>query len=280
MTDKVYYYTQVVGQRGAGKTTLLAKFAVDNMIPPLANFDIRACKAEIQSLRSGGCPLPLKLESNVKHLVYVVDDIFTAVDCGYEPRTSMELSFEDIGLYDGERAVKYLYPNCKIFLPEFQSKIDCRKSMTDERPTDSLLRFIERQRKNGIVMFGDSQLYDSLDKRFRLLADRVIEVLGQEHTYNAQGVIKRTIWNCMQFEGAKEYEHYLSTGKGGTKKKYEHKGNIFDCVDSFAGKEHFYVGMTGNYDGQVAKPLENDWAAMQDRAKRFTLFKPKKKKAG
>lgn len=52
------------------------------------------------------------------------------------PRASMELQFEKIGLYDGVHEVCYLLPYAKIFLPEIQSKLDSRKSMTAERVAD------------------------------------------------------------------------------------------------------------------------------------------------
>ena len=121
-TAKQYYLTYVVGERGVGKTTLLAHFACEYMIPPRA-------------IRAGGWD-NLSLAPHVQHLVYVVDDIFIARGLGYMPRVSMELQFEKIGLFDGVHEVCYLLPYAKIFLPEIQSKLDSRKSMTAERVAD------------------------------------------------------------------------------------------------------------------------------------------------
>ena len=130
--EKIYYLTYVVGERGVGKTTLLAHFACEYMIPPRAISDLLLCKQEIARLRAGGWD-NLSLAPHVRHLVYVVDDTFIARGLGYMPRVSMELQFEKIGLYDGVHEVCYLLPYAKIFLPEIQSKLDSRKSMTSRR---------------------------------------------------------------------------------------------------------------------------------------------------
>lgn len=166
MENKTYYLTYVVGERGVGKTTLLAHFATEYMIPPRAITDLSICKKEIERLRAGGWE-NLSLAPHVQHLVYVVDDTFIARGLGYKPRVSMELQFERIGLYDGVHEVDYLLPYAKIFLPEIQSKLDSRKSMTAERVADYFLRYIERQRKVGVQMWADTQIDDSADKRFR-----------------------------------------------------------------------------------------------------------------
>ena len=176
MSEKIYYLTYVVGERGVGKTTLLAHFATEYMIPPRSVQDLQKCRKEIDQLRAGGWD-NLSLEPHVKHLVYVVEEIFFARGLGYKPRISMELNFDKIGLYDGKHEVSYLLPYAKVFLPEIQSKLDSRKSMTNERVADYFLRYIERQRKVGVQMWADTQVDDSADKRFRSLADKLIEVV-------------------------------------------------------------------------------------------------------
>ena len=158
--EKIYYLTYVVGERGVGKTTLLAHFACEYMIPPRSARDLLQCKQEIGRLCAGGWD-NLSLAPHVRHLVYVVDDTFIARGLGYMPRVSMELQFEKIGLYDGVHEVSYLLPYAKIFLPEIQSKLDSRKSMTAERVADYFLRYIERQRKVGVQMWADTQIDDS-----------------------------------------------------------------------------------------------------------------------
>ena len=240
MENKTYYLTYVVGERGVGKTTLLAHFACRYMIPPLSVYDLSICKNEIERLRAGGWE-NLSLAPHVQHLVYVVDDTFIARGLGYKPRVSMELQFERIGLYDGVHAVDYLLPYAKIFLPEIQSKLDSRKSMTAERVADYFLRYIERQRKVGVQMWADTQIDDSADKRFRSLSDKLIEV----DSGNAKIAVK---------------------------KAYTHYGNIYNCVDSYSGKEYFYYGMTGNYHTTLATLTGNDKAAMLARCERYPLF--------
>ena len=194
-----------------GKTTLMAHFATEYMIPPRAISDLQQCRKEIERLRAGGWD-NLSLAPNVQHLVYVVDDIFIATGLGYKPRVSMELQFEKIGLFDGVHEVCYLLPYAKIFLPEIQSKLDSRKSMTAERIGDYFLRYIERQRKVGVQMWADTQIDDSADKRFRSLADKLIEVQGKRDYYDRHGRLKKTVWTCLEFTGVRQYVRYKDTG--------------------------------------------------------------------
>lgn len=275
--EKVYYLTYVVGERGVGKTTLLAHFATEYMIPPRAICDLQQCRKEIERLRAGGWD-NLSLAPHVRHLVYVVDDIFIARGLGYQPRVSMELQFDKIGLYDGVHEVSYLLPYAKIFLPEIQSKLDSRKSMTAERVADYFLRYIERQRKVGVQMWADTQIDDSADKRFRSLADKLIEVQGKRDYYDRHGRLIKTVWACLEFSGVRAYSRYKDSGnvKEAIKTTYTHDGNIYACVDSYSGKEYFYNGMTGNYH-TTATPTGNDKAAMLARCARYPLF-PKEKK--
>lgn len=275
--EKTYYLTYVVGLRGTGKTTLLAHFGTKLMIPPSSIEDLRQARLEIESLRKGGWD-NLSLESHVQHLVYVVDDVFQAVGMGYLPRISMDLQFERLGLYDGVNEVDYLLPYAKVFCPEIQSKLDSRKSMTAEKAADYLLRYLERQRKVGVQMWADAQLHDSVDKRFRNLADRIIEVQGQEHKYSKQDELISTTWYCLEFDGIHAYRRYEQSGSTAeaTATTYTHKGDIFACVDSYAGKEYFYDGMGDkNFHTRLATPTSNSKQAMLDRCRRFPLFNKK-----
>lgn len=271
--EKICYLTYVVGERGVGKTTLLAHFATEYMIPPRAIDDVQLCRAEIERLRAGGWD-NLSLAPHVRHLVYVVDDIFIARGLGYQPRVSMELQFEKIGLFDGVHEVSYLLPYAKIFLPEIQSKLDSRKSMTSERVADYFLRYIERQRKVGVQMWADTQIDDSADKRFRSLADKLIEVQGKRDYYDRHGRLLKTVWLCLEFSCVRQYARYKDSGnaKIGVKTAYTHYGNIYNCVDSYSGKEYFYNGMTGNFHTTPATITGNDKAAMLTRCERCPLF--------
>lgn len=273
MENKTYYLTYVVGERGVGKTTLLAHFATEYMIPPRSVYDLLLCKKEIERLRAGGWN-NLSLAPHVQHLVYVVDDTFIARGLGYKPRISMELQFEKIGLYDGVHEVSYLLPYAKIFLPEIQSKLDSRKSMTAERVADYFLRYIERQRKVGVQMWADTQIDDSADKRFRSLSDKLIEVQRKQDYYDFHGRLVKTVWHCYEFDGIRQYTRYKDSGnvREAVKTAYTHYGNIYACVDSYSGKEYFYNGMTGNYHTTPATVTGNDKAAMLARCKRYPLF--------
>ena len=279
MENKTYYLTYVVGERGVGKTTLLAHFATEYMIPPRSISDLLQCRREIERLRAGGWD-NLSLAPHVQHLVYVVDDTFIARGLGYKPRVSMELQFEKIGLYDGVHEVDYLLPYAKIFLPEIQSKLDSRKSMTAERVADYFLRYIERQRKVGVQMWADTQIDDSADKRFRSLSDKLIEVQNKRDFYDHYGRLVKTVWNCYEFSGVRQYARYKDSGneREAVKTAYTHYGNIYNCVDSYSGKEYFYNGMTGNYHTTLATLTGNDKAAMLARCARYPLFSQNEQK--
>jgi hypothetical protein len=190
---------------------------------------------------------------------------------GYKPRISMELAFEKIGLFDGKHEVSYLLPYAKVFMPEVQSKLDSRKW---EQTAEYFLRYIERQRKVGVQMWADTQIDDSADKRFRSLADKLIEVQRKTDYYAKNGQLVQTVWECLEFSGVRPYARYKETGslREATATAYAHMGNIYACVDSFSGKEYFYCGMAGNYHTALAKPIGNDKKAMLERCEKYPLF--------
>jgi hypothetical protein len=171
--------------------------------------------------------------------------------------------------------VSYLLPYAKIFMPEVQSRLDSRKSMTAERVADYFLRYIERQRKVGVQMWADTQLDDSADKRFRSLADKVIEVQGKQDFYANNGQILKTVWACLEFQGIRAYTRFKNTGSmaEATTTEYTHYGNIYACVDSFSGKEYFYNGLTGNFHTKLATPTGNNKQAMLLKCLQYPLFK-------
>ena len=124
-------------------------------------------------------------------------------------------------------------------------------------------------------MWADTQIGSSTDLRFRSHADRIIHVLGQEHNYSKRGEITATTWYCLEFDNIEPYERYKKSGVLSECKQtiYTHHGNIFRCVNSFSGKEYFYHGMKGNFHTTIAKPAGNDMHAMDERCKRYPLFK-------
>jgi hypothetical protein len=269
------YLTAVVGRRGVGKTTLLAHFATQFMIPPQSVEDLRKCNNKIKELRSGG-RTNLSLPLSVEHLVYVVDDVFTATGLGYAPRNSMELRFDKLGLWDGEHDVSRLPPYSKIFIPEIQNKLDSR-NWQDTPPR--FLRLLEYQRKWRIQMWVDLQIHDSADKRLRSFIDCLIEVQGQKHTRAQNGKIVKTVWKCLEFENVEAYERFKNNGKKSEaiKTTYTHHGCIYDCLNSFNGEEWFLYDMKGNFDTKVATLVGNDKDAQDKKCEENPLFKKKEK---
>jgi hypothetical protein len=274
--DKIYYLTYVVGLRGVGKTSLLAHFATEYMKPDIAFYDLLNAQNDIKKMQD--CDqywLFLKIEPQTKHLVYVVDDIFYYYG-EYEPRQSIDLQFERLGLPDGESEVDYILPYAKIFIPEIQAKLDSRKSLTKEKITDNLLRYLERQRKFHHQMFADAQIFSSVDKRFRSLADRIIKVLNQKHKYKDTEIISTT-WECLEFYDKENYERYESTGEigNGTKTRYTHYGDIFMCFDSFYGREYYHYLQDKNYLQKLAEPFNYSHTELWERVEQHPLFTKK-----
>jgi hypothetical protein len=277
--DKLFIF--IVGGesavRGCGKTSLAAHIACERMTPPQRDIDLAKCRKKIAELRAGGWN-NLSLEDHVKHTVYVADDTFTSAGMGYKPQVSMELKFDELGLWDGVHTVTHILPCSTVVVPEVQSKLDCRKSMKGEEGLrDNLSRFIELQRKFGVRMIADSQFYTSTEKRLRESADLVIEVQQQEHKQDKWGEIIQTTWNVFEFDGAARYEKYRESrdlAKWGRKAKYVHKGDIYKCYDSLAGHEYFTNGMTGNFHTTVSKVSTHNKKDMDEKCAKFPIAKP------
>ena len=97
----------------------------------------------------------------------------------------------------------------------------------------------------------------------------------------ACGRLVKTVWHCLEFTGVRQYARYKDTdnAKSAAKKAYTHYGNIYNCVDSFSGKEYFYNGMTGNYHTTPAEVTGNNKAAMLARCERYPLFPKEDRKS-
>ena len=123
-------------------------------------------------------------------------------------------------------------------------------------------------------MWADTQIDDSADKRFRSLSDKLIEVQGKQDYYDHYGRLVKTVWRCLEFTGVRQYTRYKDSGniKEAVKTAYTHYGNIYNCVDSYSGKEYFYNGMAGNYHTTLATVTGNDKKAMLARCARYPLF--------
>jgi hypothetical protein len=78
----------------------------------------------------------------------------------------------------------------------------------------------------------------------------------------------------LEFCGIRPFARYKETGGlyEATPTTYTHVSNIYDCVDSFSGKEYFYYGLSGNYHTALAAPTGNGKAAMLARCERYPLF--------
>ena len=77
-------------------------------------------------------------------------------------------------------------------------------------------------------MWAATHINDSPDKRFRSLADKLIDVQAKRDYSDRHGRLVKTVWHCLEFTDVRQYAHYKDTdnAKSAVKKAYTHYGNI------------------------------------------------------
>ncbi len=142
-----------------------------------------------------------------------------------------------LGLPNEKFQVQVLPPSSKVFLSEAQRYYNSRKSAT---MPDFVSRLYEMHRHYGLDVVMDVQRVQLIDLNIKQICTRFIEVQGMEHIVNESGKLVGTIFHCREFNAWLECEQYITTGtKTYEESKYEHRGNIFDCFDSYTYFEEF-----------------------------------------
>ncbi len=225
--------TILFGKPGAGKTSLMTHFMIE-LYEREGDELLDKCRdriAEQNEKRLFALPFPDRppFFSNygVRFLVDYEEE--------YSPYFFNPFYF---GIGNEEFEVQYLLPCGYCFITEGQKYFNSRKSLTLR---DHVSRAFELHRQNEMNFFIDCQRPKLIDLNIRELTPRFLEVQRMENTTNNYGGILSSAWYCREFNSAAEVMNYLTTGEGGREiPPIVHRGNIFDCFDSFEQKNKFF----------------------------------------
>ena len=140
------------------------------------------------------------------------------------------------GFKNNNLSVMRLAPYAQIHIMEAQKYLDSRQSATFPGWTS---RAYEMHRHFNIDMYYDVQRIDLVDLNIRRITEIYYCVLGMKHAYRKNGSIERSFFHVLRFNGYNEVNGYLSGKGGGVREIIEHKGNIFECYDSYDGADEF-----------------------------------------
>lgn len=222
-----FMITIIFGPPRAGKTSLMTHFAVEH-ITALAQEDIFNCKAVIKKLNKGGFNLSILK----RHLVFSDYQIVGRQD-GIKPRLSYDIDGFFIGLPNSQHPVIFFPPYSQIYLDEAQKYYNSRMN---PYLADFVSRFYETHAHNFLNITMVCQRPGLIDLNIREIAGRFIEIIDLKHRYDRDGIIKESIWTCIEFDNYFDLNNYLSSDKRnnfGHLTKYVHEGNIFSCYNSF-----------------------------------------------
>lgn len=273
------WLTYIVGGNtpvGAGKTTLMYHLVSEYMRPPLLDECMDKIYWYIQNLRCKGWQ-NVTMPDEVQCPVYVVGDSFTSYDSGYDPVTTNELNFEDLRVPSGNKDedTERILPHSIVCIPDLSTYVDSRDSTKDTGPSELQRKFLALRRKIGVRLIVDGQHYDGADKRWRQMADRVIEIMEFKHTPGDYYNLAKTEWRCRVFHGYKLYENYTTSHDPELYEEitYTHTGDIFGidlggevinvCINSLTGYEVFLGGDNWNFAARPAETQKDDFASVQ-----------------
>ena len=143
-----------------------------------------------------------------------------------------------IGTNDNSgKPIMFTPPGSIFFIPELQRVLNSRKSASFP---DRLSQWFEESRQWDIEFWGDGQRGHLMDKNFREITDKIVEMQGVENKDDKIGEVVKTIWHCREFESLKAYEAYLNKdARSYQELTYEFEGNIFEFYDSKQCKEDY-----------------------------------------
>ncbi len=297
MSNADPYMTLIVanGQPvGAGKTSLMYHKVRPYMEPPLLDERMDKIRKDIKGLNELGWS-NAEMPDNTQCPVYTIGDSFTSYDSGYAPVTTNKLEFDKMKVPSGipGEDTERILPHSIICIPDISKYVDSRDSNTEAGPDKQQRDFLALRRKWDLRFFIDCQSYNGVDKRWRQMADCIIEILDFKHTPGDYFNQATTVWKVRQFWSYQSYEQYLSAGDLSLCEELTetHVGDLFGidigeekryhaCVDSLAGYEIFLSGDDWKFTATPAEPNKNDYNAVQARVQASLVQKkPKKEKA-
>jgi len=281
------WLTYIVGGKkpiGAGKTSLMYHLVRPYMMPPLVDEKLTEIRKYIENMQRNGWN-NVSFSEHMECPVYVVGDVFISNDSGYAPRRTMELEFDQIRLPGGKKKAARPLPHSIICIPDLANYVDSRESMSSDGPDKYQCMFLALRRKIGLRFIVDGQYYDGSDKRWRQMADCIIEILEFKHTPGDYYKPAVTEWKCLKFPGYQVYEKYMKTQDENLAEEvtFAHVGDLFGygpknekaCIDSLTGRERFFDGTDWNFSARVAEPTSDKKDAMLAKCARFPLSKQK-----
>jgi energy-coupling factor transporter ATP-binding protein EcfA2 len=235
----------VTGQKGSGKTTLIAHFAGEQMLPPISNYKVHIARKEAEELYKNGYVFA-RIPNNIKHLVYADIDITTCKDQKYLPRMRYPLDIDKMAIPTETNKNVHFFPyGATLVIDELMEKFDARDHNKKEAGLSvGQRKFLQIIRHRGISIITGCLLASGSDKRFRQMSNNILLIVNRKDILKHNTLV-RTIWYCLEFPNANLCDKYLET-KDTTFALpcvFEHKGNIWEYVDSYSENKQFIAGM-------------------------------------
>lgn len=137
-----------------------------------------------------------------------------------------------IGTADSSgKPIMFTPPGSVFLVPELHEIIDSRKSASFP---GRLTKWFAESRHWDIEFWGDGQRANLMDRNFREITDKIIEMQGVENELDIIGRVQKTTWHCREFNSLKDFDNYQYKTT-----TYTFNGNIFEFYDSKQCKSDF-----------------------------------------
>lgn len=221
----------IFGLPGVGKTALNTHFLIDGYMRE-GEYRLESAVAAIKGYARDRHRLFTLPDKPPYYATYDVNFLVDYEEY-FTPYTFNPYYF---GFANDSLPVMRLAPYAQVHIMEAQKYFDSRQSSTFPSWTS---RAWETHRHFRIDMYYDVQRIDLVDLNIRRITEVYYCVLGMENIYRKNGSLEKSLFHVLRFEGYNEVNDYLNYGKGGTPQVIEHKGNIFDCYNSFDCADDF-----------------------------------------
>ena len=142
--------------------------------------------------------------------------------------------------------VQFLPYGSLVVIDELMEKFDARDfNKKDASMPAGMRKFLQICRHRGLAVVTGCLLASGADKRFRQMSQNILLIVHRDDQF-CQDELVQTTWYCLEFAGAELCDKFLNNHKievSFTPRIFIHKGNIHDCVDSYAENDEFLAGM-------------------------------------
>ena len=221
----------IFGLPGVGKTALNSHFLIDGYMRE-GEYRLESAVAAIKGYARAQHRLFTLPDKPPYYATYDVNFLVDYEEY-FTPYTFNPYYF---GFQNDNLPVMRLAPYAQVHIMEAQKYFDSRQSSTFPSWTS---RAWETHRHFHIDMYYDVQRIDLVDLNIRRITEVYYCVLGMENIYRKNGSLEKSLFHVLRFDGYNEVNDYLNYGKGGRAQIIEHKGNIFDCYNSFDCADDF-----------------------------------------